>query len=175
MASLKEGQKVEDVFFKEERQGWSGYIEWERYPEKKKEAERILAKYHFPDVCSSNEALDQGNHVLIDNYSHQSFNYNHYRRLTPFWRENDSRSAHSMRTLLISLSTGIPRSPRPHFGLHPRAKLGHRQEGEISRYASRPSVPIQRRTTARKTRSERNDQERGPFRPQSRRHPRNRS
>ena len=61
MASIKEGQKEEkNVFFKEERKGWSGYIEWERYPEKKKEAERILAKYEFPDVCSSIENPDWG-------------------------------------------------------------------------------------------------------------------
>lgn len=60
MASIKEGQYEENVFFKEERKGWSGYIEWERYPEKKKEAESILAKYEFPDVCPSTEALDRG-------------------------------------------------------------------------------------------------------------------
>lgn len=61
MASIKEGQKEEkDIFFKEERKGWSGYIEWERYPEKRKEAERILAKYEFPDVCSCREALNWG-------------------------------------------------------------------------------------------------------------------
>jgi sulfite oxidase len=39
--------------FPEERPGWGGYIEWERYPEKKKEAEAILAKYDFPIVCET--------------------------------------------------------------------------------------------------------------------------
>ncbi|ORX96648.1 Oxidoreductase, molybdopterin-binding domain-containing protein [Clohesyomyces aquaticus] len=34
--------------FPEEFPGWGGYIEWEKYPEKKKEAEAILAKYDFP-------------------------------------------------------------------------------------------------------------------------------
>jgi sulfite oxidase len=34
--------------FAEERKGWKGYIEWERYPEKKKQAEEILARYDFP-------------------------------------------------------------------------------------------------------------------------------
>jgi sulfite oxidase len=38
-------------FFEEERKGWKGYVEWERYPEKKKQAEEILAKYDFPVVC----------------------------------------------------------------------------------------------------------------------------
>ena len=32
----------------EERDGWKGYIEWERYPEKKKKAAEILAQYDFP-------------------------------------------------------------------------------------------------------------------------------
>lgn len=36
--------------FEEERKGWKGYIEWERYPEKKKQAAEILAKYDFPVV-----------------------------------------------------------------------------------------------------------------------------
>jgi sulfite oxidase len=40
-------------FFAEERKGWKGYIEWERYPEKKKLAEEILAKYDFPVVSST--------------------------------------------------------------------------------------------------------------------------
>lgn len=36
--------------FPEQRPGWGGYIEWERYPEKQKEAASILAKYDFPIV-----------------------------------------------------------------------------------------------------------------------------
>ncbi|KAM7191300.1 Oxidoreductase, molybdopterin-binding domain containing protein [Naviculisporaceae sp. PSN 640] len=35
--------------FEEEREGWKGYIEWEKYPEKKKQVEKILASYDFPD------------------------------------------------------------------------------------------------------------------------------
>lgn len=38
--------------FAEEREGWKGYIEWEKYPDKKKEVEKILAEYDFPDVSS---------------------------------------------------------------------------------------------------------------------------
>jgi sulfite oxidase len=37
-------------YFEEEREGWKGYIEWEKYPEKKKQAQQILAKYDFPVV-----------------------------------------------------------------------------------------------------------------------------
>lgn len=36
--------------FAEERKGWKGYVEWERYPEKKKQAAEILARYDFPVV-----------------------------------------------------------------------------------------------------------------------------
>nr|ANM86661.1 putative oxidoreductase [Cladonia uncialis subsp. uncialis]AUW30900.1 putative molybdopterin binding oxidoreductase [Cladonia uncialis subsp. uncialis] len=35
------------AFFAEEREGWHGYIEWERYPEKQKKAAEILAQYNF--------------------------------------------------------------------------------------------------------------------------------
>ncbi|KUI74367.1 Sulfite oxidase, mitochondrial [Cytospora mali] len=38
----------DEPYFAEERAGWKGYVEWEKYPEKKKEAETILAKYDFP-------------------------------------------------------------------------------------------------------------------------------
>jgi len=38
--------------FAEERPGWAGYIEWERYPDKKAMAAKILATHHFPPVNS---------------------------------------------------------------------------------------------------------------------------
>lgn len=38
--------------FEEERPGWKGYIEWERYPEKKNQAAEVLARYDFPVVSS---------------------------------------------------------------------------------------------------------------------------
>jgi sulfite oxidase len=41
-------QKGEAPVFAEERKGWGGYIEWEKYPEKKKQAEQVLANYDFP-------------------------------------------------------------------------------------------------------------------------------
>ncbi|KAI9815314.1 MAG: hypothetical protein M1827_002794 [Pycnora praestabilis] len=40
--------KGPNAFFEEERKGWHGYIEWEKYPEKKAEAAKILAAYDFP-------------------------------------------------------------------------------------------------------------------------------
>ncbi|KAM3421286.1 hypothetical protein BST61_g1688 [Cercospora zeina] len=40
--------KTQAPFFAEERIGWKGYIEWEKYPEKRAECERILAQYKFP-------------------------------------------------------------------------------------------------------------------------------
>jgi sulfite oxidase len=42
----------EEPYFPEEREGWKGYIEWEKYPEKKKKAAEILAKYDFPVVSN---------------------------------------------------------------------------------------------------------------------------
>lgn len=47
-------QKGDAPIFPEERDGWKGYVEWEKYPEKRKEAEAILAGYDFPDVCACN-------------------------------------------------------------------------------------------------------------------------
>lgn len=43
-------QQGAEPYFKEEREGWKGYIEWERYPEKKRKAQEILARYDFPVV-----------------------------------------------------------------------------------------------------------------------------
>ncbi|EME41758.1 hypothetical protein DOTSEDRAFT_73976 [Dothistroma septosporum NZE10] len=40
--------KDKDVYFAEEKPGWKGYVEWEKYPEKKKQCEEVLAKYKFP-------------------------------------------------------------------------------------------------------------------------------
>lgn len=40
-----------NVFFKEEREGWHGYVEWEKYPEKKREAAEILKQHTFDEVC----------------------------------------------------------------------------------------------------------------------------
>lgn len=42
----------EEPNFPEERPGWKGYIEWENYPEKKKAAQEVLARYDFPVVPS---------------------------------------------------------------------------------------------------------------------------
>lgn len=39
--------------FAEERKGWKGYIEWERYPEKKKQAAEVLSRYDFPVVSTA--------------------------------------------------------------------------------------------------------------------------
>jgi hypothetical protein len=39
-----------DAYFAEELPQWNGYIEWEKYPEKKAQAKELLAKYSFPHV-----------------------------------------------------------------------------------------------------------------------------
>jgi sulfite oxidase len=38
--------------FPEELPGWKGYVEWEKYPEKKKKAAEVLAQYDFPVVSA---------------------------------------------------------------------------------------------------------------------------
>ena len=35
--------------FAEEKEGWRGYIEWEKYPEKKERVREIMQNYDFPD------------------------------------------------------------------------------------------------------------------------------
>lgn len=47
---LKE-QNHPRAYFQEEREGWHGYIEWERYPEKRKVAADVLSKYAFAEVA----------------------------------------------------------------------------------------------------------------------------
>ncbi|EHK96728.1 putative Sulfite oxidase, mitochondrial [Glarea lozoyensis 74030] len=37
-----------NVAFAEEKEGWKGYIEWEKYPEKRAQAASILANFKFP-------------------------------------------------------------------------------------------------------------------------------
>lgn len=37
-------------YYPEEESGWHGYIEWEKYPERKKEVAEILSKYKFDGV-----------------------------------------------------------------------------------------------------------------------------
>ncbi|KAK3308490.1 Oxidoreductase, molybdopterin-binding domain-containing protein [Chaetomium strumarium] len=41
--------KAEIPHFAEERDGWKGYVEWEKYPEKKKQVQELMKKYDFPD------------------------------------------------------------------------------------------------------------------------------
>lgn len=42
-----------EAHFPEEQKGWHGYIEWEKYPEKKAEAAKVLAQYTFAGVRRS--------------------------------------------------------------------------------------------------------------------------
>ncbi|KAK0721382.1 Oxidoreductase, molybdopterin-binding domain-containing protein [Apiosordaria backusii] len=41
--------KGEIPHFAEEKDGWKGYIEWEEYPEKKKQVQEIMKRYDFPE------------------------------------------------------------------------------------------------------------------------------
>ena len=46
---LKENKHPE-AYFAEELKGWHGYVEWEKYAEKRKKAADILAQYVFAEV-----------------------------------------------------------------------------------------------------------------------------
>lgn len=39
-----------EAAFPEEQEGWHGYIEWEKYPEKQAKAAEILSRYTFAGV-----------------------------------------------------------------------------------------------------------------------------
>jgi len=41
--------QTDEPYFAEEKEGWKGFVEWEHYPEKKKQVAEILSKYKFPD------------------------------------------------------------------------------------------------------------------------------
>ncbi|KAK4676002.1 hypothetical protein QC764_508150 [Podospora pseudoanserina] len=41
--------KGETPHFAEEKEGWKGYVEWEEFPEKKKQAQEVLKRYDFPE------------------------------------------------------------------------------------------------------------------------------
>ena len=46
--------KSDNVYFAEEQQGWHGYVEWEKYPDKAKRAAEILSKHAFASVSPLN-------------------------------------------------------------------------------------------------------------------------
>lgn len=53
---LKKNEKVpnpEELDIKEELPGWHGYIEWEKYPERKKKVKNYMKKFKFPPVSRS--------------------------------------------------------------------------------------------------------------------------
>ena len=49
-----------EASFQEEAEGWHGYIEWEKYPEKKAQAAKILSQYSFADVSIPTVPLQVG-------------------------------------------------------------------------------------------------------------------
>lgn len=44
----------DNVYFAEERKGWHGYVEWEKYPDKARRAAEILSKHKFAGVSPLN-------------------------------------------------------------------------------------------------------------------------
>ncbi|KAL8829865.1 MAG: hypothetical protein Q9170_005988 [Blastenia crenularia] len=54
-----------EAYFEEEAEGWHGYVEWEKYPEKKAQAAAILSQYAFTDPPEFQlQPLPQTNPVL---------------------------------------------------------------------------------------------------------------
>lgn len=37
-----------NALFKREKEGWKGYVEWEKFPDKKEKAHKILTSQNFP-------------------------------------------------------------------------------------------------------------------------------
>ena len=65
-----------DELFREEREGWSGYVEWENYPEKKAKAHKILTSQNVSSFPSSHLAVAV--HGMLTSGSslrHQSFRW----------------------------------------------------------------------------------------------------
>ena len=46
----KETPDPEALGLEEEFPGWHGYVEWEKYPERKKEVKEYMKKFNFPGV-----------------------------------------------------------------------------------------------------------------------------
>lgn len=46
----KETPDPEALGLQEEFPGWHGYVEWEKYPERKKEVKEYMKKFDFPGV-----------------------------------------------------------------------------------------------------------------------------
>ena len=54
-----------DAYFPEEADGWHGYVEWEKYPEKKAQAAKIFAQYSFAEVRCSSPPLRSSSRLLM--------------------------------------------------------------------------------------------------------------
>jgi hypothetical protein len=53
---LRNGEDIphpDALGFEEELPGWHGYVEWEKYPEKKKRAKELMKQFNFPSVGST--------------------------------------------------------------------------------------------------------------------------
>jgi len=88
--------------FAEEKDGWRGYIEWEKYPDKKKQAHDILSKYDFPDV--SLHKFDTASSKLNHMDSPLSSSSYHSLQQTPFSRASagSSTTQHAASTIWLT-------------------------------------------------------------------------
>lgn len=48
----EETPNPEVLGLEEERPGWHGYVEWEKYPERKQKAKEFMQEFEFPGVCA---------------------------------------------------------------------------------------------------------------------------
>ena len=83
-------QKGEVPNFPEELPGWGGYVEWEKYPEKKKKAAEILAQYDFPVV--SVVSIPTMAQCCLTANSHPNSSSNHCRRRIRYWKVYDGNT-----------------------------------------------------------------------------------
>lgn len=120
-----------EAYFTEEREGWHGYIEWERYPEKKAAAAEILSQYAFDDVGLDISVV--GSRINID-----------FRPAPRIPIEAFAR--HEPRPRRCPMEA-VPCGNGNHPGESAGGKLGDCQEREGRGHAAYPRIPIQRGTT----------------------------
>jgi len=85
-------QKVDEPLFPEERPGWKGYIEWEKYPEKKQKAAEILKQYNFPPVSHADAALSHDLHTHACSHRNSNWTGIDFLKAIRSWKESDGNS-----------------------------------------------------------------------------------
>lgn len=84
----KEKPNPEALSLREELPGWHGYVEWEKYPERKKEVKEYMKKFDFPGVGTllSNRKRKRDGFLLLIYNRLPNFSLCLFPKQTRFWR-----------------------------------------------------------------------------------------